>query len=164
MNRRTVPPELGRILTEYLAIIRPAEIYFSSKFNCNGLDDLDNFLWADYKKGVWSGEYLSDLLKAQTSKHGMPALGFRDYRQVAVAFMEKHLKHKGDGLVWEGEESIYDIQGGHTGRTVGRNYAVAFGDSGVVPREVWHKHDLASKAWSGFLLEKKADPTQGIFD
>ena len=140
------------------------EIFFSSLFNCNGLNDLDEFLWADYKKGIWSGEYISDLLKAQTSKYKMPALGFREYRQVAVAFMEKHLKHKEHGLAWEGEENIFDSQAGHSGRTVGRNYAVAFGDSGVVPREVWHKHDLASKAWSGFLLEKKADPTQGIFD
>jgi len=163
MDFRSVPPELGRLLTEYLAIIRPLEIYFSSLFNCNGLNDLHEFLWADYKKGIWSGEYISDLLKMQTSKNDMPALGFRDYRQVATAFMKKHLKH--EGLEWEGEENIFDVQAGHSGATVQKHYAVAVGDSRVVGREIWHQHDLASKAWYRFLLKKKTEPTpRGIFD
>ena len=50
------------------------EIYLSEKFNCKGTKDLREFLWADYKKGLWDGEYLSDQLKLQTSKHGMRAL------------------------------------------------------------------------------------------
>ena len=71
---------------------------FSNKFNCKGRNDLCEFLWADYKKGIWTGEYLSDLLKMHTSKNNMRALGFREYRQIAVAFMEKHLKYNIDGF------------------------------------------------------------------
>ena len=60
---------------------------FSNKFNCKGRNDLCEFLWADYKKGIWTGEYLSDLLKIHTSKNNMRALGLREYRKIAVAFM-----------------------------------------------------------------------------
>ena len=138
---------------------------FSNKFNCKGRNDLREFLWADYKKGIWTGEYLSDLLKIYTSKNNMRALGFREYRQIAVAFMEKHLKYNIDGFSWEGEENIFDLQTGHVGRTVGRNYANAFGDSRVVSREAMHQYYLASKAWYQFLLKKDMEHIlQGKFD
>jgi hypothetical protein len=45
----------------------------------------------------------------------MHGLGFQEYRQVAMAFMEKHLKYKVD----EFEDSMLDIQAGHTSRTAG---------------------------------------------
>jgi hypothetical protein len=161
---RFLPPELGTLVTEYLAMIRPIEIFFSGLFNCKGRNDLNEFLWADYKKGIWSGEYLSDLLKSHTSKSKMRALGFRDYRQIAVAFMEKHLKHNLGGHVWEGEENIFDLQAGHVGRTVERHYAVASGDSRIVSREGMHQYYHASKAWYELLLKMERERIpQGIF-
>jgi len=119
-------------------MVRPIEIFFSGLFNCKGGKDLNEFLWADYKKGIWSGEYLSELLKTHTSNNKMRALGFRDYRQVAVAFMEKHLKHKMDGHGWNGGENVFDLQAGHVGRTVETHYAVASRDSRLVSREEMH--------------------------
>lgn len=136
---------------------------FCDTFKCNGRSDVNEFLWADYKKGIWSGEHLSDLLKIHTSKNKMRALGFREYRQIAVAFMEKHLKHNINGFGWEGEENIFDLQTGHVRKTVELNYANAFGDSRVIGREAMHQYYLASKAWYLFLLEMKIRSTQGIF-
>ena len=81
-------------MAEYLTIVRPLEIFLSHKFNCKGASDLNEFLWADYRKGRWSGEYLSDLLKSACIEHKMQPLGFRDYIQVALAFMERHPKYK----------------------------------------------------------------------
>jgi hypothetical protein len=120
---------------------------------------LDEFIWADYGRGIWSGAYLSDLLKIYTSKNKMRAFGFQDYRQIAVAFMEKHLKDKVDGSVWEVGENILNLQAGHSGGTTESNYAVAAGDSRVIGREAMHKYYLASKAWYQFLL--KTEPIRG---
>ena len=126
---------------------------------------MDEFLWSDYKKGIWNGEYLSDLLKIYTSKNKMHALGFRQYRQVAIAFMEKHLKHNMDEPFWESEENIFDLQAGHVHKTVERNYAVASGDSRIISREAMHQYYLASKAWYLFLLKKEQESNpQGISD
>ena len=164
-NIRFLPLELGRLVAEYLAIVRPVEIYFSRLFNCKGGDDLDEFLWADYKKGIWSGENLSDLLKTHTSKRKMCPLGYREYRQVAIAFMEKHLKYKADGLVWEDEENIFDLQAGHVGRTVESHYAGSSRDSRIVGRERMHQYYQASKKWSMFLLKIKIEMIlQGIYN
>ena len=164
MIPRFLPPELGILLTEYLAIVRPIEIMFSKIFNCKGADDLDEFLWADYKKGIWTGEHLSDLLKVHTSKNKMHGLGFREYRQVAIAFMEKHLKHKLNEP-WEQVENVFNLQAGHVGRTVEKHYAGASGDSRVVGREAMHQYYLASKAWYLFLLNQELERIpQGILD
>jgi hypothetical protein len=164
MIPRFLPPELGYLLTEYLAIVRPIEVLFSNYFKCTGRKDLNEFLWADYKKGIWSGEYLSDLLKLHTSKNEMRGLGFREYRQVAIAFMEKHVKHKLDRS-WEVEENILNLQAGHVGRTVERYYASAVGDSRVIGREAMHQYYLGSKAWYMFLLNEEIEASgQGRFD
>jgi hypothetical protein len=69
-------------------------VFFSEKFNCTGVVDLNEFMWADYKKGVWDSEFLSDRLQIYTSKYGMRGLGLQEYRHVATAFMEKHLKYQ----------------------------------------------------------------------
>jgi hypothetical protein len=148
-----------------LAIVRPLEILFSGIFNCKGRDDLSEFLWADYKKGIWSGEDLSDLLKVHTSKNKMRPLGFREYRQIAVAFMEKHLRYKVDGFDWEEEENVFNLQAGHVGRTVESHYAGSSKDSRIVGRERMHQYYLASKAWYRFLLKEVTEVIrQGILD
>jgi hypothetical protein len=138
------------MLAEYLALIRPLEIFLSHKFNYKGADDLNEFLWADYKKGRWDGEFLSDLLKITTSEHKMQALGFRDYRQVALAFMEKHLKYKVKDI--KGLNAILDLQAGHTSRTAAVDYAVSTEDHGNVSREAMHQYYLASGEWSQLLM------------
>lgn len=130
--------------------MRPLEIFLSHKFNCKGASDLNEFLWADYRKGRWNGEFLSDLLKITTSQHKMQPLGFRDYRQVAQAFMEKHLKYKVKDI--QGLNAILDLQAGHNSRTAGRDYAVSTEDHGKVSREAMHQYYLASSEWHGLLL------------
>jgi hypothetical protein len=132
-------------MTEYLAVVRPIEIYFSEKFECKGTQDLRELLWADYKKGIWNGEYISDALKVHTSESGMQGLGFREYRQVATAFMEKHLKYKEEMSICV--DAILDIQAGHSSRTAGLAYAIAEGDHRSVSREGMHRFYIASKGW-----------------
>ena len=126
------------------------EVFLSTKFNCKGKDDLKEFLWADYRKGRWNGEFLSDLLKNATSQHKMPALGFRDYRQVAVAFMEMHLKYKAKDKL--GQNAIVDLQAGHSSKTAGANYAISTEDHGRVSREAMHLYYLESMEWNELLL------------
>jgi len=141
---------LGSIVAEYLTLVRPLEVFLSTKFNCKGKDDLKEFLWADYRKGRWNGEFLSDLLKNTTSQHKMPALGFRDYRQVATAFMEMHLKYKAKNKL--GQNAIIDLQAGHSSRTAGADYAVSTEDHGRVSREAMHLYYLESIEWNELLL------------
>lgn len=136
-------------MAEYLTIVRPLEIFWSKKFNCSGGQDLEEFLWADYKKGLWKGEFLSDLLKIETSSHKMRGLGFQEYRQVATAFMEKHMKYKVDEM--RGVDAILDRQAGHSSRTAARAYAVASDDHGSVGREEMHLYYLASEEWQELL-------------
>jgi hypothetical protein len=89
---RFLPEELGLMLAEYLSIIRPLEIFFCEKFECKGMSDLNEFMWADHRKGLWTGDFMSDRLQLATSNHKMHSLGFQEYRQVATSFMEIHLK------------------------------------------------------------------------
>ena len=146
------------MLAEYLTLVRPMEIFLSQKFNCKGADDLKEFLWADYSKGHWDGEFLSDLLKLATSEHKMHPLGFRDYRQVAGAFMEKHLKYKVKDI--RGLNAIFDLQGGHTSITAAAEYAVSTEDHGQVSREAMHQYFLASSAWHELLLSSDIEKGQ----
>ncbi len=140
--------------------MRPLEIFLSHKFNCKGANDLNEFLWADYRKGRWNGEFLSDLLKITTSQHKMQALGFRDYRQVALAFMEKYLKYKTKDI--QGLNAILDLQAGHNSRTAAADYAVSTEDHGKVSREAMHQYYLASKEWHELLLHVKAQRARKV--
>ena len=119
--------------------------------NCKGTDDLREFLWADYKKGMWDGDHLSGILKYETSLAGMPSIGFREYRQIATAFMEKHLKHKlvNDSIQ---VDNMYDLQAGHSSLTTEVNYAIGDTDHRFVTREALHQFFLRSKSWFGLLL------------
>ena len=148
---RFMPKVLGMMLAEYLSVVRPLEVFFSEKFGCEGASDLNEFLWADSKKGLWTGDFLSDLLKIYTSENGMHGLGFREYRQVATAFMEKHLKYQMDET--EGNlNSMLDAQAGHSSRNGGMEYARSTEDHRQVSMEAMHKFYLVSKAWQRLLL------------
>jgi hypothetical protein len=149
LTGRFMPKELGIILAEYLCVVRPLEVFFSEKFNYKGANDLNEFMWADYRKGIWDGEFLSDRLQIYTSGHGMHGLGFQEYRQVAIAFMEKHLKYKAD----EFEDSVLDMQAGHSSRTAGMEYARSTEDHRQIGREAMHKFYLVSRAWQRLLLQ-----------
>lgn len=148
---RFMPKQLGIILAEYLSVVRPLEVFLSEKFKCKGAADLNEFMWADHKKGVWDGEFLSDLLQTYTSEHGMRGLGFQEYRQVATAFMEKHLKYKVDDSD-NNVNAIFDVQAGHSSRTAGMEYARSTEDHRQVGREAMHKFFLVSMQWQDLLL------------
>jgi len=148
---RFMPKQLGIILAEYLSVVRPLEVFLSEKFKCKGAADLNEFMWADHKKGVWDGEFLSDLLQTYTSEHGMRGLGFQEYRQVATAFMEKHLKYKVDDSD-NNVNTIFDVQAGHSSRTAGMEYARSTEDHRQVGREAMHKFFLVSMQWHDLLL------------
>jgi hypothetical protein len=116
-----MPKELGRMIGEYLCMVRPLEVFFSEKFKYKGATDLNEFMWADYRKGIWDGEFLSGRLQIYTSNHSMHGLGFQEYRQVATAFMEKHLKYNVDDP--DNGDCMLDRQAGHSLRTAGMEYA-----------------------------------------
>ena len=139
-------------MTEYLAIVRPVEIFFCNLFQLPGLKDLKEFLWADYRKGLWNGEYLSDTLKLFTStSKDLPGLGYRDYRQVSTAFMEKHIKYKVDAEV-ESEDNILDLQAGHSTATATTRYAVGKTDLRTITRDMLFSFRVASKTWHKLML------------
>jgi len=138
------------MMAEYLTVVRPVEIFLSKKFHCKGSRDLEEFLWADHRKGRWDGEFISDLLKIATSQSKMHALGFRDYRQVALAFMEQHLKYRMKDL--KGVNAYFDLQVGHTSRTAAAEYAVLRDDHANVSKEAMHEYYLISRAWNELLL------------
>ena len=148
-----MPKRLGVLLAEYLAIVRPLEVFLSERFNCKGAADLNEFMWADFNKGLWTGDFLSDLLKQTTSGHGMHGLGFREYRQVATVFMEKHLKYKAADPDDENVNAVFDMQAGHSSRTAGASYAVATEDHRQVSRDVIHRYYTVSREWYELLLE-----------
>ena len=130
-----------------MAVVRPIEIFFCSQFKLPGLKDLKEFLWADYRKGIWDGEHLSDTLKLVTSaSKDIPELGYRDYRQVATAFMEKHIKHKVDAETESGD-NVLDLQAGHSTATATTRYAVGKTDHRIVTRDMLFAFRIASKAW-----------------
>ena len=57
------------MLAEYFSIVRSLDVFLSKKFKCKDVADLNEFMWADDKKGVRNGDFLSDLL--QTSEVSM---------------------------------------------------------------------------------------------
>jgi hypothetical protein len=154
---RFMPKELGMLLAEYLSVVRPLEVFFSEKYGCDGASDLNEFLWADYRKGVWDGDFLSDRLQISTSGHGMHGLGFQEYRQVATAFMERHLKHREDD-----SDSWLDIQAGHSSHTREMEYARSTEDHRQVSREAMHKFFLISKEWHKLLLTDGSESGMGM--
>ena len=81
----------------------------------------------------------------------MRALGFRKYRQVATAFMEKHFKYKVTDMMLS-LDAILDRQADHSSRTVSISYAVTLGDHNSVSREEMHQYYLVSKEWYELLL------------
>jgi hypothetical protein len=163
-DHRYLPSEVARILAEYLAVVRPVEIFFCELFNLSGLADLKEFLWADYSKGIWDGEYLSDTLKLHTStSKDIPALGYRDYRQVATAFMEQHIKFNSnseDAIT----NNVLDLQAGHSSAIATTRYAVSTTDLRTVTRDMLYLYRMASKAWYTLMLSEASslDPISGI--
>jgi hypothetical protein len=152
MKCRFLAEDLAFLIAEYLAIVRPVEIFFSTNFHQPGEADLREFLWADFRKGIWDGDYLSGLFKQYTSQHEMHGLGFQKYRQVATAFMEVHLKYKEDYLEKD-QDSTWDLQAGHSSKTAGIAYARAYNDHRMVSRDFMHQYYLISNDWNDLILK-----------
>ena len=151
MKYRFLTKDLAVLIAEYLTIVRPVEIFFSTKFHQKGEADLREFLWADYRKGIWDEDYLSELFKQYTSQYEMHGLGFQEYRQVATAFMEQHLKYKGNYLEKD-QDSTWDLQAGHSSKTAGIAYARAYNDHRMVSRDAMHQFYLISNDWNDLIL------------
>jgi RecQ family ATP-dependent DNA helicase len=160
VDSRFNPKHLNEMLVEYLAVVRPVEIFLSHKFNCNGAADLEEFMWADYNKGLWTGDFISDLLKRTTSSHEMHGLGFREYRQVATAFMEENLKYKARDPDNVNVNAIVDLQAGHNSRTAGVSYAVSTEDHSQVSREAMYQYDMSSTEWYELMLGPDSTTTE----
>ena len=132
------------------------EIFFAELFHLNGAGDLAEFLWADYKKGVWDGDDLSVILKRLTVSHNMRSLGLQEYRQVATAFMEEHTSYK---VRFEDrdDENIFALQAGHRVRATNMNYAIAAQQSRIIQKDVLHYYNLASGEWRRLVWNKNGD-------
>ena len=130
------------------------EIYLSKKFQCKGSAALQEFLWADYRKGLWDSEYISGLLMKETVKSGMRSLGLQEYRQVAKAFMESHLKYKENAMGLDADAYL-DLQTGHGSVMAGNAYAVAKEDHRRVTRDAMHHFHIMSKQWHDLMLGER---------
>jgi hypothetical protein len=130
------------MLVEYLSVVRPLDVVFSEKFSCKGDVHLNEFLWADYRKGVWDCDFLSDRWRVNTSEHGM----------------QKHLKYRVDES--EGNLNLLDVQAGHSSRTAGIEYAKrSTEDHRQISTESMHKFHLVSKEWQRLLLQQTSKAT-----
>jgi len=158
MSHRFLPKELSPLFAQYLVLVRPVESYLCELFDCKGKEDVKEFLCADYKRGLWDGDTLSGLLKKFTASHGMMPLGFREYRQVATAFMERHIKYNMERPF----ESALDHQAGHSSSTAGAHYAVSSTDHRTLSREALHRYYLVSDSWHELLLKAKKNLKQGM--
>ena len=159
MKCRFLTKDLAVLIAEYLTIVRPVEIFFSTKFHQPGEADLREFLWADSRKGMWDGDYLSGLFKQYTSQHEMHGLGFQEYRQVATSFMEMHLKYKEDYLEKD-QDSLWDFQAGHSSKTAGNAYARAYKDHRMVSRDVMHHYYLISNDWNDLISKAELEKSE----
>ncbi len=155
---RFLPPELGTMLAEYLCFVRPLEVFFSEKFHYAGASDLNEFLWADYCKGIWDGDRLSTRLQIYLSENGMRALGLQEYRQVATAFMKRHLKYNADDDI----NTFLDAQSGHSKRIAEREYAISMEDHSQLSTEAMHQYFLVSTEWQRLLSNKKSQVDKPI--
>ena len=90
----------------------------------------------------------------------MHGLGFQEYRQVATAFMEKHLKYNVDDP--DDGDCMLDRQAGHSSRTAGMEYARSTEDHRQVGREEMHGFFLASNCAPPLLRIKLPHPAAGV--
>ena len=111
------------LLMEYLILMRSVEIYLSEKFHCKGVNDLREFIWADYKKRLWDDNFLSDLLKIQINKYEIYILEFRKYRQMIMIFMKKYLKYKVTDMMLS-LDVILNRQVSHSSRIISISYII----------------------------------------
>src|SRR5271156_182412 len=72
------------------------------------------------------------------------SLGIREYRRVATAFMEEHLKHHKINL--DGSH-ILDLQAGYNSKMVAREYAVGMDDHG----DMMYAYGMVSREWHQFM-------------
>ena len=156
---RYLEKELSMLVAEYFAIVRPVEIMFCQELGFKGGADLKEFMWADYNKGRWNSNYISDVFTAITTRHGLSNLGFSEYRHVAIAFMEKHLKHQAKSVLMD---SIFDLQAGHSSSIAGSQYAISDKDHSKVSKDALHNYFLASKEWQELLLNKSDMKTLSV--
>ena len=70
------------------------------------------------------------------------SLEIREYRHVATAFMEEHLKYHKINL---DASHIFDLQVGHNSKTAAREYAVGMDDHGEVTRDMMYAYGMASR-------------------
>ena len=140
---RFLPKVVGDLLIKYLALVRPMEIRLAKKVEGGTAEFLKEFLFADYKK-MWSSDQISDALKLETNRGMSVSLGIREYRHVATAFMEEHLKYHKINL---DASHIFDLQAGHLSKTAAREYAVGMDDHGEVTRDMMYAYGMASREW-----------------
>jgi hypothetical protein len=140
------------MLAEYLCFVRPVEVFFSDKFHHAGAADLNEFLWADYRKGIWDGDRLSARLQEHMVENGMHGLGLREYRQVATAFMKRHLKYNADTDI----NTFLDAQAGHSKRIAETEYAISMEDHRQLSTEAMHQYFLVSTEWQRLLMDQKS--------
>ena len=144
---RFLPKVVGDILIKYLALVRPMEIRLAKKVEGGKAEFLKEYLFADYRK-MWSSNQISDALKQETNRGMSVSLGIREYRHVATAFMEEHLKYHKINLE---ASHIFDLQAGHNSKTAAREYAVGMDDHGEVTRDMMYAYGMASREWHQFM-------------
>ena len=88
---RYLPKGVGDLLVKYLSIVRPMEAFIAEQIESEAFDKYEKMLYTDHER-AWSGRQLSEIFMRQMNEWGPVAMGFQEYRQVAISFMRKHLK------------------------------------------------------------------------
>ena len=147
MIARFLPKAVGDLLVKYLAIVRPMEALIAEEIELQGFERYATNLFVDHEK-AWTADNLSRMFKSQTNKWGEVSMGFQEYRQVATAFMSKHLKQH--DMDEEGDD-VLDMQAGHSTHTASLRYAVSTSDADELPSDLLYAYLKASESWQALF-------------
>jgi superfamily II DNA/RNA helicase len=159
---RFLPTALTELLLKYLLFVRPVERFFAGMLY-DGSDAVS--LYGTHllvsKGRVCNGEFVCNAFKAHSlMEMGIP-LGIADYRHVAIAFIDKHVRrqpdeteHSGDGDGngnGEAQDDIIDIQAGHSSATAAMYYARSNLDHRWLSRNAMQMFYRCSRKWQSML-------------
>ena len=173
---RSLPPQLGQMVANYLVFVLPIR-YLALWWSLRGEEPevpeeeitteaskalFLTYLWAR-KHDRWDSSELSDLLKRETVKFGLPELSIQSWRQISVAIASHFFKAHQEGMDFEDDETKddeetgfensdpWDQLGSHSTSVAERAYGVRL-DIGYAKTEMLLlNHVKACKAWQAWL-------------
>ncbi len=147
-----LPGDLGKIILNYLGIIRPASIKLLQSESMDVPDSLNTHIFAftkgpKLKSSAWPSTHISTILKAATgSKIGLETSPAR-LRQLMTAVFRKHFP----AFIQATPFQTLIHYAGHAIQTPKNMFHVFFGSKVSVSDESVSHHIMVSQVWQGVL-------------